>query len=177
MGDEINAGTYDLFHWGWIPDPDPASALSWFTCGERPPDGTSYGNNDSYYCNPEYDKLYAAQRTAMEVQERWDIVHQMQKMYYESGAYSVLWYDPLLQAYRTDRFTGYMSQPAPKGDLLAGYSMDVWWNLRSVSGAGSATEATGISAGVWIGLVVGVIVVVAAILLGRRTRRAGEEQT
>jgi peptide/nickel transport system substrate-binding protein len=176
LGDEINAGTYDLFHWGWIPDPDPDSALSWFQCSERPPDGSSYGNNDSYYCNPEYDKLYVAQRTALDVQERWKIVHQMQKMYYESCAYAVLWYGPILQAYRSDLFTGYMSQPAPKGDLLAGYSMDVWWNLRPVGEAGGATKARGISPGVWIGIVVGLLVVIAAVILGRRSRRGAEER-
>ena len=176
LGDEINAGTYDLFHWGWIPDPDPDSALSWFTCEQRPPDGSSYGNNDSYYCNPEYDKLYTEQRTELDVQKRWDVAHQMQKMYYESCAYAVLWYGPILQAYRTDLFTGYMPQPSPKGDLLAGYSMDIWWNLRPLGAAGGAPRTSGISAGVWIGLVIGVIVVIAAVVLGRRSRRAGEEQ-
>src|SRR5438094_105878 len=38
LGDEINAGTYDLFHWGWLPDPDPDSQLSYFTCDQRPGD-------------------------------------------------------------------------------------------------------------------------------------------
>lgn len=171
LGDEINAGTYDLFHWGWIPDPDPDSALSWFTCGERPPDGKSYGNNDSYYCNPKYDQMYTQQRTELDVNKRWDIVHEMEKMYYEDAAYAILWYGPILQAYRTDTFTGYKPQPSPNGDLLAGYSMDVFWSLKPVGAGGTGTEARGISAGVWIiGLAVGVIIVIAAIGLARRSR-------
>lgn len=175
LGDEINAGTYDIFHWGWVPDPDPDSMLADFTCGQRPPNGSTYGNDDSYYCNPTYDKLYQDQRSTLDINKRWDIVHQMEKMYYESCAYAVLWYDPLFQAYRTDKFTGYMSQPSPKGDLLAGYSMNVWWSLKPV-GTGGAPETNGISGGVWIGLVIGAMVVIAAIILMRRSRRESEEQ-
>ena len=177
LGDEINAGTYDLFHWGWIPDPDPDSALSWFTCDQRPPDGHTYGNNDSYYCNPQYDDLFQKQRTELDINKRWDIVHQMEKMYYEDAAYAVLWYGPVLQAYRTDTFTGYKPQPSPNGDLLAGYSMDVFWSLRPV-GSGSAATATqsrGVSAGVWIGIIAGIVVVILAFVLVRRSRTREEE--
>jgi len=178
LGDEINAGTYDLFHWGWIPDPDPDSALSWFTCDQRPPDGHTYGNNDSYHCDPEYDRLYQEQRTELDIEKRWEIVHQMERMYYEDAAYAVLWYGPILQAYRTDTFTGYQPQPSPNGDLLAGYSMDVFLSLHPVGGARAgglgATTARGIPAGVWIGIVVGVVVLALAVVLVRR-RRPGEE--
>ena len=66
LGDEINAGTYDLFHWGWLPDPDPDSQLSYFTCDQRPPDGQTYGNNDSYFCNKTYDRLFQEQRTTLD---------------------------------------------------------------------------------------------------------------
>jgi peptide/nickel transport system substrate-binding protein len=48
-----------MFSWGWIPDPDPDSMLNNMTCDERPPDGKTYGTNDAYYCNPEYDQLFA----------------------------------------------------------------------------------------------------------------------
>lgn len=179
LTDEINAGTYDLFHWGWIPDPDPDSALSWFQCGERPPDGSSYGNNDSYYCDPEYDALYQKQRTTLDVNQRWDIVHQMQQMYYEDAAYAVLWYPPLFQAYRTDSFSGYEPQPSVAnggGDLLAGYSMDVFWSLKPVGAGGTgATETRGVSAGIWIGALIALIVVFGAVLFVRR-RRSREDQ-
>ena len=47
-------GEFDIFHWGWYVEPDPDSMLSYFTCDQR-------GNwSDSWYCNEEYDKLYAA---------------------------------------------------------------------------------------------------------------------
>lgn len=180
LGDILNEGTYDLFSWGWYPDPDPDSALSWFTCDQRPPDGKTYGNNDSYYCNPEYDQLYLDQQQALDPDTRWEIVREMQKIYYEDAAYAVMWYDGYLQAYRTDRFTGYNPQPPPNGDLLEGWGgiSDVWLTLRPVSEAeggsgGSSTEARGISPVVWA-VIGGVIVIGVAILLVRR-RRVREE--
>jgi peptide/nickel transport system substrate-binding protein len=177
LGNELNAGTYDLFHWGWIPDPDPDSILSYFQCDQRPPDGRTYGNNDTYYCNPEYDRLYQQQRTTLDPAERIEIVHEMQRIFYEDAAYAVLWYPPTFQAYRTDTFTGYQSQPAPEGDLLAGYSRDVALSLRPVSegSSGSSTEARGISAGVWIAIGAGVIALIIILVLMSR-RRGAEDQ-
>jgi peptide/nickel transport system substrate-binding protein len=180
LGDILNEGTYDLFSWGWVPDPDPDSALSWFQCNQRPPDGKTYGNNDSYYCNPEYDQMYLDQQQALDTNERWSIVHEMQKIYYEDAAYTVMWYDPYFQAYRTDRFTGYNPQPPPDGDLLEqwGGVSDVWLTLRPVTAAeggsgSSSAEARGISPGVWAGIA-GVLVIGVLVLVLRR-RRVREE--
>jgi peptide/nickel transport system substrate-binding protein len=178
LGDIINEGTYDLFSWGWIPDPDPDSALSWFTCDQRPPDGSSYGNNDSYYCNPEYDQMYDEQRTTTDPAKRWEIVHEMQKIYYEDAAYAVMWYDPILSAWRSDRFTGYRPQPEPAGDPLEGWGgpSAVWWTIHPVgSGAATGTETRGIPAAAWIGIIAGIVIIVAAFVLMRRRRSEEDE--
>jgi ABC-type transport system substrate-binding protein len=178
LGDIINAGDYELFSWSWIPDPDPSSLLGYFTCDQRPPDGTTYGNNDSYYCNPEYDKLYQEQLGQTDASARWDIVHQMQKMFYEDSPYAVMWYDPWFSAWRSDRFEGYIPQPQPNGDPLEqwGGISEVWLSLRPVAGAagGSSTETTGISPAVWATLA-GVIVLLVVVFLVRRRRAAGED--
>jgi peptide/nickel transport system substrate-binding protein len=174
LGDELVAGTYDLFHWGWIPDPDPDSILSYFQCEERPPDENTYGNNDAFYCNPEYDRMYAEQRTTLDSQERLAIVQEMQRLFYEDAPYVVLWYPPYYQAYRTDRFTGFQPQPAPEGDLLTGYSRDAALSIRPVGEGTAARETRGIPAGVWIGVAAGVVALVALILLLRR--RGSEER-
>ncbi|HEU4355855.1 MAG TPA: ABC transporter substrate-binding protein [Actinomycetota bacterium] len=178
LGDIINAGTYDLFSWGWIPDPDPDSALSWFTCDSRPPDGSSYGNNDSYYCNPEYDAMYDQQRTTTDPDERWQIVHEMQRIYYEDAAYAVMWYDPILSAWRSDRFTGFRPQPQPNGDPLEGWGgpSAVWWTIKPIGASGGGTvETRGFPAAAWIGIIAGVVIIIAAIVLGRRRRSEEEE--
>jgi peptide/nickel transport system substrate-binding protein len=176
LGDIEYAGEFDLAHWSWFPDIDPNTALSWFTCDSRPPDGVNYGNNDAYYCNPEYDELFLQQRAELDLDKRWDIVHRMQQMLYEEEPYVILYYTPLLEAWRTDTFTGYKPQPEVNGDPLQGYSGigEVWLTLRPVSaGSGAAAEARGIPAGVWIGIGVALVAVVVLVLL--RRRRVGEE--
>jgi peptide/nickel transport system substrate-binding protein len=178
LTDIINQGDYELFSWGWYPDPDPASMLSLFTCDQRPPDGQTYGNNDAYYCNPEYDEMYLEQLSATDEQSRWDIVHEMQKMFYEDAGYAVLWYDPIFSAWRTDRFEGYIPQPQPNGDPLEGWGgpSEVWLSLRPVSGGsgGAATDTRGISPVVWA-IIAGVVVLLVAIFVIRRRRGVDED--
>jgi peptide/nickel transport system substrate-binding protein len=175
LTDEINAGTYDLFHWGWLPDPDPDSLLKYWTCVERPPDAQTYGNNDAYYCNPEYDRIYEESRTTLDTDQRMDLVHELQRIFYEDNPYSVLFYLPYFQAYRTDTFTGYVPQPQPEGDLLNGYSRDAALSIRPVSAeaAATTTETRGIPPGVWIGIGAAVVVLIVVLLLVRR--RGGAE--
>lgn len=179
LGDIINEGTYELFSWGWIPDPDPDSALDWFTCDQRPPDGKTYGNNDSYYCNPEYDRLFDEQRRALDPEERWDLVHEMQRIYYDDAAYAVMWYEPLFSAWRSDRWTGFVPQPTPEGDPLEGWGgpAEVWWKLRPVGaggGTGGGSDTGGIPAVVWV-ILAGVVVIVAGLLVFR-SRRGTEDE-
>jgi peptide/nickel transport system substrate-binding protein len=174
LGDEINAGTYDLFHWGWIPDPDPDSVLQNWTCDDRPPNAQTYGDNDAYYCNPEYDRLYAEQRSTLDPERRFEIMHEMQQMIYEDSFYVVLFYLPYFQAYRSDRFTGYVPQPQPKGDLLTGYSRDAILSIRPTAAGSAARETRGIPPVVWIAIVAGVVVIGGGVLLLRR--RGAEER-
>jgi peptide/nickel transport system substrate-binding protein len=175
LGDEINAGTYDLFHWGWIPDPDPDSILQNWTCGDRPPNAQTYGDNDAYYCNPEFDAIYEESRLTLDPQRRLELLRELQQIFYDDAAYAVLYYLPYFQAYRTDTFTGYVSQPQPEGDLLAGYSRDAALSIRPVSeeAAASTTETRGIPAWVWIAIGVGVVVLIVVLLMVRR--RGGAE--
>ena len=173
LGDEINAGTYDLFHWGWIPEPDPGATLQNWTCGDRPPDAQTYGDNDAYYCNPEYDALYEESATTLDPQRRLELLQELQQVFYNDAAYAVLWYPAFLQAYRTDRFTGYVPSPQPRGDLLMGYNRHAMLSIRPVGEATAATETRGIPAGVWIGIAAGVVVLILILLLVRR--RGGAE--
>ena len=142
LTDIINAGEYELSSWGWYPDPDPSSILADFTCDQRPPDGSTYGNNDAYYCDPEYDRLYQEQLQQTDANARWDIVHQMQKMFYEDSPYAIMWYDPIFSAWRADRFEGYIPQPQPNGDPLEGWGgiSEVYLSLKPVAGAGRSSS-------------------------------------
>jgi peptide/nickel transport system substrate-binding protein len=165
----INDGTYDMFHWGWYPNPDPSYILSDFKCDQRPPGGGKYGNDDPYFCNTEYDKLYEQQLTATDPQQRAEIVHHMQAIFWNEMPYIMLTYDDLLAGYRTDRFTGFLKQPTGTGDLLATWGFRSFVNLRPVSAtSGQATTQGGVSSVVWIGIVVAVVVVIGVFVLVRR---------
>ncbi len=168
LGNIINDGTYDMFHWGWYPNPDPSTILGVFRCSERPPGGGKYGNDDAYFCNTQYDKLYEEQLTATSATERANIVHEMQKIFWDNMPYIMLTYDDLLAGYRTDRFTGYLKQPEGNGDLLATWGFRSFVNLRPVSGTSGEATTQGTSGTVWIAIAVGVIVVIGIILLVRR---------
>lgn len=173
----IEAGNYDLFHWGWFPNPDPNYILGIFTCEQRAPEAGVYGNNDSYYCNEEYDDLYQQQLEVTDAQERIQIVQQMQQMLWDDQPYLMLAYTNLLEAYRSDRFTGFITQPAEVGDLLATWGPFSFISLRPAS-VGSATPkgSSGIPAGVWIGIVVALVLVIGGVTLARRRGGADEDR-
>ena len=105
---------YDLFIWGWGGDVDPNSLLEIFTCEQI---GTS---SDSMYCNEDYDALFTEQNEAPTPEARKAAMDQLQEIVYNDAPYHVLYYDASLHAYRTDRFSGWVNQPA-NGTPLFGY--------------------------------------------------------
>lgn len=163
-------GQYDMYEWDWIVEPDPDYQLSTMTCGQRSTEssGTIYaGLNDSFFCDKQYDQLYQEQSTQIDVAKRTDIVKQMQQIVYDQNPYIVWSYNSYLQAYRSDRFTGFVPQPPPNGALLFQWAILSYLNITPVV-ADSASSGGGN-----IGLIVGVIalvvlVAVVAFFLGRR---------
>lgn len=101
------AGDYDLVLWGWGPDPDPDFILSVMTTDQFVDGGWS----DSGYHNPEYDKLYLQQQQIVDKAERQKVVWKMQEMVFNDRPYIVMYYEKMLQAYRSDRFTGFIESP------------------------------------------------------------------
>jgi peptide/nickel transport system substrate-binding protein len=122
-------GEYDTFEWGWYVEPDPDSILSYFTCAQRG------GWSDSWYCDPTYDKLYKEQNAETNDQRRAQIVKQMQQMLYDDAPYLNTVYDQIGEAYRSDRWEGFVPQPNPGGVLLFQYGHA---NYLNVAPAGSS---------------------------------------
>ena len=100
-------GDYDMVIWGWGPDPDPDFILSVLTTSQFVAGGWS----DSGYHNAEYDQLYLDQQKAVDKTQRQQIVWKMQELAFNDRPYIVLYYEKLLQAYRSDRFTGFIESP------------------------------------------------------------------
>ena len=120
LGPVIGRGEWDIFVWGWTPFVDPDPQLSYFLCDQvstDPEDPLNY-YNDANWCNEEYDALYEEQNQELDRERREEIVHEMLTLFYEEAAYVVLDYAPDLQAYRTDRFEGWVRQPAEIGPVI-----------------------------------------------------------
>jgi peptide/nickel transport system substrate-binding protein len=79
-----------------------------------------------------YDKLYAKQRVELNHAKRVAIVHQMLTRFYRSATYDAIEYSPEVQAYRTDRFTGWLRQPGKIGPVLFTNTSPTYANLRPI---------------------------------------------
>jgi len=198
----VGQGNFDMFEWGWGVEPDPNYMLSTFTCGARSyeEDGTIYANlSDSFYCNPEYDRLFDEQAKETDFTKRQAIVMRMQQMLYDDAPYLVTYYANGLQAYRNDRFTGWVSQPAEDGTLVYQWGSWSYFNVAPVTAESTASTessaapsaaaqsaspaqstapattdagSTSSNLGLIIGLLLGALILVLVIVLVVRSRRS-----
>jgi len=102
---------YDIMIWGWGSDPDPNLLLSVYSTGEIP-----NGYNETGYSNPAYDELHTQQGIELDADKRREIVWQMQQIVFDDVVYIIPYYDQQIQAYRVDRFSGWITDK-PKLEL------------------------------------------------------------
>jgi peptide/nickel transport system substrate-binding protein len=174
FGDEVyDNADYDMFIWSWRGDIDPGFMLSTFTTTQI----LNWG--DSQYSNPEYDRLYVRQAQAFDPSDPEDtrrrkaITDEMQKILYRDTPYVILWYNVNLQAFRTDRWSGYAMAPADDGAPFWNFMRTTYIDLRP-AGRGAAVEkrATG---WVWASAAVAIAAVVLVVALARRRPEAIED--
>jgi peptide/nickel transport system substrate-binding protein len=94
---------FDVILWGWSSDPDPNGLLSVMTTAD-----IVTGNNETGYSNPEYDALYAQQGVELDKEKRRELVWEMQRIVHDDVVYIIPYYELNRQAYRTDRFQGWL---------------------------------------------------------------------
>ncbi|MEW6083880.1 MAG: ABC transporter substrate-binding protein [Chloroflexota bacterium] len=102
---------YDIILWGWGSDPDPNLLLSVYATSEIP-----NGYNETGYSNPAYDDLYVQQGIELDLDKRRDLVWQMQEIVFNDVVYVIPYYEQSIQAYRVDKFTGWITD-TPKVEL------------------------------------------------------------
>lgn len=95
---------YDIILWGWGSDPDPSFLLSVYLSSEIPT-----GTSETGYSNPTYDDLYHQQATELDLDRRRELVWEMQRIVHEDIPYIIPYYDLAVQAYRPDRFSGWLT--------------------------------------------------------------------
>lgn len=93
---------YDVIRWGWGSDPDPAFLLGAALCSE-----IESGFSETGYCSEEFDALYAQQAVQTDLDARRDQIWQMQEVLLRDLPYIIPYYYQVVQAFRTDRFTGW----------------------------------------------------------------------
>ena len=95
---------FDVILWGWSSGADP-DLLNILTTAEIPT-----GTSETGYSNPEYDKLYEEQETTVDQAKRKEIVWKMQEIMLRDVPYIIPYYQQKVQAYRTDRFQGWVNE-------------------------------------------------------------------
>jgi peptide/nickel transport system substrate-binding protein len=164
------APEFDTFIWGWGGDPyDPSFLLSVLLQSEIG------GLSDSFYANPEYDKLFKEQAGSFDVAERKEIIQRMVAIAQRDLPYLVLSYDPLLEAWRTDRIEGVEPLcPAETGDAICQYvSYEPMLSLTPGSGS-SSDEGGGESAG--LAVIAALVFGIGGWWLGSRQSRRRESE-
>ena len=161
----------DLYIWSWTADIDPGYILSTFTTDQI------LNGSDSEYSNPQYDALYIEQSEAVDPAQRQQLVQEMQQILYADAPYSILWYNTLVQAFRTDTWTGYSHVPKTQdGAAFRNMLRDTYVNLKPVT-ATETTADSGDNTGVIVAVIVAVVAVAAvvAFVLARRRPKNVEE--
>lgn len=181
VNDESVLGNYDMYFTGWNVGPDPDFILSINLCSSRPnADGTG-ATSESNWCDPEFDELYAQQRSETDEAKRADIILEMQKIKYNAAVNNIMYYADRFQAYRSDRFTGAQMQPADGGVLMRQNGPWGVYSLTPVEGAASGgsgdVAASGGSATWWVvGGIAAVVVIGSGIVLSRRRSQADDRE-
>jgi peptide/nickel transport system substrate-binding protein len=167
------APDFDAFIWGWGGDTyDPSTLLNLLRTS------AIGGSSDSYYSNPEYDRLYDEQLAEFDPARRAEIVGRMVDILQRDLPYLVLTVDPVLSAYRTDRIANAeRSCPQPGGDVLCeAVSYAPLLRIAPPSAAAAAADDGGGSGALVVVLVVAVVGLGGALLIvARRRRRAASE--
>jgi peptide/nickel transport system substrate-binding protein len=98
----------------------------------------------------------------------------MLRIFYDDAVYFPLYYSPDLQAYRTDRFEGWLKQPAETGPVMFSNTSPSYFNLTPVGEAASGDTN-------WLPIAIGAAVVLiggglAMTAIRRRGKSADERE-
>jgi peptide/nickel transport system substrate-binding protein len=179
VNEDSTLGKYDLYFTGWSLGPDPDNQLSMNTCASRPAADGSDGSgatSENNWCSPEFDKQFAAQHAELDADKRAELVKQAFTTIYDAHVSDVIWYAKPLEAYRSDRFSGFTTQPAKDGVIL---NQNGYWGLYGATPA-SADSSSSDDGGMpgWVVPVI-VVVVLAGIggaVVASRRRSTGQDR-
>ncbi|MGH3623550.1 MAG: ABC transporter substrate-binding protein [Sciscionella sp.] len=169
LNDATNAGNYDLSFSGYGVNPDPDYILSIQTCHSRPNANGGGATTANFFCDKQYDELYAKQLRTFDKPARAKLVKQMQQRIYDQVPEFTLVYQNVLEAYRSDRFASFQTQPDPGGVIMG---QNGYWGYYSADPTAKARSGSSINTGLVVGIVIAAIVVIGVVILVFSRRRA-----
>lgn len=172
VNDDSTLGRYDMYFTGWGIGPDPDFQLSINTCSSFPNADGSGALSESNWCSPEFDELFTAQHTELDPERRAELVREAWAVKYADAVNLVLTYDQALEAYRSDRFTDFTTQPADGGIITNQNGYWAFYEAAPVASAESVASSDGAPTWLVVGIIAGVVVVGGVILLILRRRNA-----
>jgi peptide/nickel transport system substrate-binding protein len=163
------APDFDMYLWYWDGYFDPGQTLDCFSTAQIE------NNNELAWSNAEFDRLDGVQSSTMDPNQRAEVIKQMQQVMYEDCPVIVLTHPYKLEAYRTDKWTGWERANYGTGPAFAG-QINPWayYNMEPKT----ATASGGGSSSAWIVAVVvaAIVAAVVAFVLVRRSRRSAAEE-
>lgn len=95
---------FDIIGWGWNIGFDPTYIMGWLSAYQIG------GWSDSCYHEPEFNRLYMAQKYELDEAERIRMIKRMQWLVYRDLPYIIMCWPDWIQGY-SEEFTGYVSMP------------------------------------------------------------------
>jgi peptide/nickel transport system substrate-binding protein len=156
---------WDMIIYSWGTGPDPDFLLSSFATHEC---GTW---SDTCYSNPEYDAMYREQQTEIDPATRQATVDGMQQIIYRDVPEIVLWYPNSFEAWRADKWSGFVRWPEPDGVAFWGNSYSARF-VQPKAGGGLAQAESGPTGVMWL---LAIALIIGAILASSSRHRRVDE--
>jgi len=161
------APDFDMLIWWWQGDADPQFILSLLTKAQIA------GWSDTSWMNPEYERLFLDESTAVDPAARNAAIQRMQEIAYQQSPYLIFGYFQFLEASNTARWEGYVKAPGGYPGYNGGvFNRDSWVGLHPATTA--TAEVASSTTWVFVVIAAAVALAVIAFVLLRRGRRGPE---
>jgi len=163
------APDFDLYLWDWDGYDDPGQTLATLTTAQIE------AWNEPCWSNDEYDRLAVEQAAELDPEARAQQIWRMQELIYDQTPWVVLTYPEHLEAYRSDKWTGWTRVMDGNGPVIySAGNIDTYLNLepREVGAGGGGSSLT---TALVVGAVVGVVAIAVFLVWSRRRQHAVEE--
>jgi peptide/nickel transport system substrate-binding protein len=161
------APDFDMYLWTWYGYDDPGQSLNALTTAQIE------GWNEPGWSNAEFDRLFELQSRELDVDKRAEYIKECQRVIYGDCVESVIAYPMLLQAYNTDKWTGWLETFHGNGPAF-----ETQFSQKSLLNVSQRVAEEQKSSVTWVWAVAAAAAVAVCVFVAivvRRRRRSEEE--